>query len=651
MKILKPISLIVCMLALLLPVSSFAQSKLKSSHKLQPAVDVRHPHPDAPMQGSAAALNLDTPNPYATARGDNQKQVYIGETYYPLQTNGSVQNRLVLNPNGSLSGTWTQSLEGTAAATDRGTGFNTWMPDAVEADFPVGRLESLRCGWPALATIAGGLQSVISHATATNPYSLNIMTKTEAATEWTETNAPFDTPTGILWPKSIAGAANGNSVHAIAVTTPTAFDTNGGAIYEGMDAKLLYYRSLNGGQTWDITDQELPGLDSTFYGGISADSYSIISKGDIIVIGVFDSWGDVAMWKSLDNGSTWTKKIAKDFPIDGYRTDAGYTFEETGMLYDSLTYPDSLAIFTCDGSGSVAIDANDNVHMVFGDMFVVDNDLGDGNTSYYPGVSGMSYWNETMEEGTAETMEVIDDALDRNGNDTLDIVADIPIYFSSLTSFPSLVVDEENTLYLVYSGIMEDFLDPVDNQNLRHILVTKTSDMGATWIEPYDVINEESLLFPELLPTIECVYSYALPQLVNDRIHLTYQQDDRPGHSVSGDNDPIEPNNIIYLSVRKNFEEPPVAVEEIVLSESFDLSITPNPAKNQTLVNYTLIESGDVELSVFNIAGQQIMNHSLKNQSAGEYNQTLDLSNMATGAYILRFETNNQVTSQKLIIE
>jgi hypothetical protein len=56
----------------------------------------------------------------------------IGETYYDLQTNSSIQNRLFVHDDRSISATWTMSPDIQTNFPNRGTGYNyfdgvSWM--------------------------------------------------------------------------------------------------------------------------------------------------------------------------------------------------------------------------------------------------------------------------------------------------------------------------------------------------------------------------------------------------------------------------------------------------------------------------------------------------------------------------------------------
>ena len=79
----------------------------------------------------------------------------IGETYYDLQTNSSIQNRLFVHDDNTISATCTMSPDFQTDFPNRGTGYNyfdgtSWM------DIPESRIEEKRTGWPSIAVINGG---------------------------------------------------------------------------------------------------------------------------------------------------------------------------------------------------------------------------------------------------------------------------------------------------------------------------------------------------------------------------------------------------------------------------------------------------------------------------------------------------------------
>ena len=85
---------------------------------------------------------------------------FIGKTYYDLQTNGSMANKVVAHSDGTISAVWTTN--GSTAST-RGTGYNyfngtSWINDPSSTD----RIENVRTGWGTL-TCVGNAEIMAAH--------------------------------------------------------------------------------------------------------------------------------------------------------------------------------------------------------------------------------------------------------------------------------------------------------------------------------------------------------------------------------------------------------------------------------------------------------------------------------------------------------
>jgi hypothetical protein len=426
----------------------------------------------------------------------------------------------------------------------------------------------------------------------------------------------------------------------IAITTPVA---NGGALYEGVDGHLIYFRSLDGGVTWDQTDVALDGLGSDFTTGSSADAYYIDARGNSVAFGVFNDWDDVLLFKSDDNGDTWTKHVVNDFPLDLYTIDSGYTVAD---LPEDPFAPDTLAIFTSDNFGNVLIDHDGMAHVFFGRMYVQDSDLTDGNSSYFPATDGIDYWNETF--GPDSTQTVVS-TIDVNMNDTLDIAAigNIALYFASLTSMPSAGIDAAGNIYLTYSGVREDLIEAQDDQHYRHIYLSATFDGGETWIDPFDINIPEIATEPDLADFIEGVFP-TMVRDVDNSVRLIYQQDYRPGLAVRGDMDDAAGNFIPYVQVDVA-DLGVVGTEELVEPETFDLAVTPNLTRGDATLSFDLPEAGQVRIDLVNMHGQVVRNLSSGQFAAGFHNETIDLSAQARGTYFVMLQTQGKYAAVRLI--
>ena len=148
------------------------------------------------------------------------------------------------------------------------------------------------------------------------------------------------TPDYLIWNRSATGGVDGNTIHMIALTEPAGGTWTGDTV-NGLSGALLYYRSQDGGDSWDITDMQLPGNDSITHNGMSGDCYAITAQGETVVMAYFNDWGDSYIVKSTDNGDTWTKTTFLDFPVDKYVMDSGLDLDNndtTDHAYSTDNY-------------------------------------------------------------------------------------------------------------------------------------------------------------------------------------------------------------------------------------------------------------------------------------------------------------------------
>ena len=306
----------------------------------------------------------------------------VGGTFYDLQTNNSVAPRIIADANG-VAATWIFGPDGAPTGSARGTGYNFRNPSTnTWDDLPSARIEATRTGWPNLLHLGNGSEVVISHNGTTG---LNMISRsTVGSGAWgADVTIPANNGQLMFWPRACSGGPDGNTIHLVAITDP-----NDNVQLNGMESTLLYYRSTDGGATWDLTDVQLPQMDTAHLQSMTADIYAIHARGNHVVIGVFDNLNDTYVYESLDNGATWTKTVIWDFAIDNYVVDQGTDVEGDG-IQDTL--------MSADGTGAVYIDAANNIHATFGTMFYTD-DLGviDSVYSYFPLAGQIAYWNSNM---------------------------------------------------------------------------------------------------------------------------------------------------------------------------------------------------------------------------------------------------------------
>lgn len=554
----------------------------------------------------------------------------IGLTQYDLQSNAAIDNRFVGSTSDALAATWTMSLELTPW-TDRGTGYNRWA-DGSWGEEPYERIESVRTGWPSIAQTASDREVVVNHAGIDTP--LRMTWRDGGSGAWSEADIPSDVEVGKLWPRMAAGGADGNTLHIICISTP---EGNGGTILNGQNGGMLYYRSTDGGDSWDVTDHQFAELDSSQFNGFSGDSYAIHARGNTVAFAVFNDFADTFVMVSEDNGDTWTQHIIVDFPVDLYNIDDGLPeigddWNDDGIFSE---------FFNADGAGAVHIDVNDDVHVTFGEMYYMDDDTTDGGTfSYFPGVNGLAYWNESLGEDSVQTIAY---AYDIDESQTLDLEDNIALYYVSLSGFPSMASDENGQLFVSYSAIREDYTS--GDQNYRHIYLVHSEDSGATWntdaacdVTPDSEYDGFESVFGCLSPTVE-----------NNELHLIYQRDFEPGLNVRGDEDAPDLNDIVHLSIPADGLGDceivdvldPQSVTEIWADE--DVRLFPNPATDA--VDLVLNMKGQVWVRVFSPLGTLVM----ENQINAPLHR-MHVEDWSSGLYLIEVQQNDQRLVKQLSI-
>ena len=486
--------------------------RVKAPMPTHAVLDINH-RPETPVDGTHNLVH-----DHVQSRDLVIERQVIGITQYDLQSNAAIDDRMAGNGS-AVSAAWTMSLDVTPFE-DRGTGYN-FYDGSDWGEEPYERIENVRIGWPSINHLGDGREVVISHAGIDTP--LHMVRRDAGTGTWEDSDLPNyailddGNPVGNLWPRAAVGGINDEIIHVICISTPVA---NGGFEYQGQDGALLYYRSMDSGDTWEMTT--FPELDSSNFVNISADAYSIHADGGMVAFAVFNDLSDSFIMISDDAGDNWEYQVLADFPVDLYTIDTGLP-DSLGIDFDG----DGIAAeyLNSDGAGDVHIDANGTVHCVYGGMYYADADTVDGNFSYFPGTNGLEYWRDDFGPDSSVTIAY---AYDMDESGTLDLEDDIAAYFVNLAGIPSMASDDNGNLYVSYSAVMENFSTGL--QNYRHVYVVNSQDGGDNW-------NTEDAC--DVTPDVafdgyESVFASMSPRLTDD-IELIYQRDFEPGLHVRGD--------------------------------------------------------------------------------------------------------------------
>ena len=554
-------------------------------------------------------------------------------TKYDLQTNNSNQNRIYQFTDGKIGVTANMSHADGGSWSDRGTGYNLYDGSAW-GTLPTARIENEKTGWPSYAPLGPDGEIVVCH---TMTDGLKVCTRpTKGQGSWTQ--SVLAGPTGavdISWPRMVTNGPDHTYVHIIASTY---------SVYQGLDPyAILYYRSLDGGQTWDIEHRILDGMTSSDYLGFSADVYTFAEPhGDTLAFTVGNSWTDQFIMKSTDNGDTWTKTIIWPCP---------YNFWAGG---------DSVPRYYCpDGTSAISLDKNGMAHVAFG-LQQASGDIA-GNKYWVPYTDGLVYWNEYM----PPFPEILDpQTLNDNGNyigwvkDTMIfhpiIDSRLAHYYGSMTSNPEITIDKGNNMFVIWSGVTQ--LQDPDEFYLRHIFERTASiqpDHSIIWGDSLTDLTSDFLQYN----WTECMYPSASPTS-DDKIYIIFQADDLAGSYVKGVNitgysgqTSVTENNMIVLSPAKS--DLYVGINDKGKPRSsFSVSLNyPNPFSGKTVVNAYLERPGNLTMEITNVMGQKVMSMEKGMSPEGSCQFVIDGSQLSSGVYFYTVRLNNERITRKMIVQ
>ncbi|MBC7384336.1 MAG: T9SS type A sorting domain-containing protein [Bacteroidia bacterium] len=590
-------------------------------------------------------------SPVKTGNGTNNDQIgkvttlnktvtttLVGKSLNDQQSNASIYNRLIVYPDGKKAVTWTTSND-IAPYVTRGSGYNsfngsTWGTPTTS------RIESERTGFPNFQASATD-EYIIAHrviasgqTNAGNSAGLMLSKKSKTGSTWTSTpilmEANTNTPT-VLWNRFVISGDYLIVIASYTDSSSSSVSTQTGRVKKsGVFAPQVYSRYKISTDQWLVVNQTLPGYDSTRYFAGGGDNYSIDAKGNTVAILIGGNTDDLALWKSADNGGTWTKTVIRQFPYAAWHN----------------TKLDS-AIRTIDGSLNVILDANDKAHCFMGRLVVTwratTNDLG-----VSLGTNSIDYWYE----GRPDSIVSVAGAPDINKDDSLSTgVIDSRTRYGNagVATMPSSAFGPDGTLYLIFSALNEEDADVSDGR-FRDIFVTFSTNNGATWNS-----NMQNLTF-NLGLNSEQMYG-SLAKLVDDKIYLTYLESDAVG-VFEANNNPgkaataINPYRVYCMAVPTiDIKSGKVGVSEVrnnlfTVAQNF-----PNPFTYNTSIPVVFNKSVDVTVKIVDLVGKEIYSNEFMNVPSGASQLDIKLGHLPSGIYIYNIEAEGYKVARKMIVD
>lgn len=569
--------------------------------------------------------------------------VTLGETFYDLQSNSAVPRKIVNWGDGTLSVIWTTASDQSYA--DRGTAYQ-YFNGTTWRVLQRTRLETLRTGFGSIASnLLNGTQEVIVSHETTN-YNL-MLGKNDAKgdTTWNFSVSGSEVKLqncgtgpalqGAIWPRVAVGGATNNSIHVIATYADTCSKKS------GIQRPFVYSRSLDGGTTWIDKSILLPGYDSTRTLVGSAEDYAIDASGLNVAVVYAGLGEDVALYKSINDGTTWQKMYVDSFPFA-----PDYV---ASMPMDS-THP------TNDGSVSVTLDANGNAHVAYANSGVglSSSAVSASNPEgaiFQPGTISLTYWNEIEKKQVEIPIMLSDVDVDGDGQymvgdwtTNVDAAQGPAARYgnNSILHKPSVSLDDDGNIFIVFSMPADNDTTP-DGQGFRDVWVIASSDSGETWTKAQNLTMDVATGVEESFPS--------LAKRVDDFLHITYQEDFEPGTALTNDDNP-DGNSIVYMKVAKDVVlAGSIGVNETKKPNFSVTEIYPNPFSETATLSVVLSKNSDVEVSIYNTVGQLVVSQKHSNLAPGRQNLIIDGSNLKSGIYFYSVVVNGEKITKKMIIE
>ncbi len=586
-------------------------------------------------------------------RGMTYSQTDLDYTTCDWQTNTASKNWTMHFPDGCLGFTWIASFEGDYS--DRGTGIGIYNPNTDEWTTSNGLVENHKTGFGTAARFKDNGIVVVSR----NPITLTC----EVYIIEGKDNLPATTLSPIFimkdeynphFPTVMCTGPNHDHIHILV----TALNQE----INGQQNPYFYYRSMDGGQTWEEDKTiEYLGRDYSPGYGSGSDAYFMENTGgNELNIVVNTGRGDGVVLTSLDEGNTWNRTEFYHHP--GIDVDYG----EAIFLYPRWT--------------SALWDNERNLHVAY----EWNGRTGDPtSTSYYPGMGGVAYWNSVMPykgDGVANGFDpnnplppvkdhpfIMDSAyiyqdiyaswwlwsdaphemwseyigyptpLDENEQPLADPyqaeefnmydhgMSNHGHYNGGVCEMPVLMMTPNGDMMVaVWMSLDDHHLNGgASNDLIFFKLFTRASfDNGVTWTPMRQITDDFMFQYTEF------VYPQAAIDPINNQLVVVVQADGEPDSfliGTGGDTDQFD-NLFTALTFDLNDLFGYDGIGEGPMMNNTTLSVYPNPVSERLTVTL----NQEDEVVIYNMMGQTVSSF----QGHTGIN-TVDVSNMSSGIYFI----------------
>ena len=578
----------------------------------------------------------------------NSVWMYVGSTYWDLQTQGSVGRMIATSENGTHF-SWTQS---NPSHSQRQVYYNCL--DAATNSLSTEAGEQVdngdRSGFPVIAVLPFNF-SVMAYNARTNEGWTNI----KAVVEFLPCRGAFmlndvDWP----WPVTTTVFAKLDTDESGRIHVAGTVDANG---------DVAYYRrgypydedGLGWWVEWE-TDEIILSSGSYVYGSVDIARSSTSDR--VAAAWIEDPLPDsdaenIYLSVSEDGGFNWSTPIGVTNipPIDPQCVENGGNWVECNA--DTFRPWRDL---------SIVFDPNDYIHVAFS-------------------ARGWHYFNEQGEAGPFQYLKgTIWHWGENSHNFTLvangffDLGDTVTLGMNDLTCHkPSLSVATETTWMGPTLLCAFQQFDPHAYSSRGYAIgeyyLSYSHDWGATWTPPRNISNTPGVPNdPEGQNPSE--RDITLTKFTtDDTVRALYLHDYSAGSSVFPyDEGPVTACPVVYmrtpvddihttqvqenLPFRADSTGFPSASDQIApLQSAFELHPNyPNPFNPSTTLQFDLVKAGDVKLTVFDVLGKEVVTLVDSRMSAGVHSVEFDGEKFASGVYFARLSVEDVAMTRKMVL-
>jgi len=425
----------------------------------------------------------------------------------------------------------------------------------------------------------------------------------------------------------------------------------------GPEIAIDYFRGFGVFQLFSVPNQ-IPDFHDAFsiVGAISFDGiyHAVIEE----YLAVSD-YCYIAYTKTSDRGLTWSQieiidsatvhssvitsattgalaiaylKFAGESVITAYENDVYFVVSEDGQEWDFSNII-NITDYNSDNEDNYAVSGLDAVFDFSGNLHLIwvtrnINEYG----QFVDSTATLWHYSNGGEE-IYEIYTTIDDDLNCSTRYW-------PPYFLSEPAIarPSLSVDSTGLLSVTFESYNDADKSALDTCN-GDLYICASYNEGYDWTAPINITRTY---------TPNCTYgnckSEVFPsaaEIISDSLYITYVMDNTGiGQSI---------DSIYFLSVAIN-QISDLDKDALIPDNYFCLTNYPNPFNAQTTINYSLSESSDISIEIYDILARRVEVIDEGEKSAGEHQRTWNAEGQPSGVYFYRIQAGDYSETMKMVL-